>query len=276
MIEHKIALIICWYGAYPWFFPYFIHSCTYNPTIDFYIITDNKDIIPNKPVNVIIIKKSIEQIKISALKKLGFAVNIDYPYKFNDFKPAYAFLFPEIIKGYHFWGYGDIDVIYGNIRNFITEEILQVHDVISVRHDFLPGAFSLYKNCEQINELFMKSKDYKKVFTEYKHYCFDETNFTYKAFAKGIPVEKIDSEIESMTHLVKKLHNQKVINAYFDFHVIEGLPGKIKWENGILTYKNTMEGILYHLIKLKKIYTPKTEVQKIPETFYISQTRIYF
>jgi hypothetical protein len=79
-----------------------------------------------------------------------------------------------------------------------------------------------------------------------------------------------------MTHLVKKLHNQKYLKAYFDFHVIEGLPGKIKWENGVLTYKNTMEAIFYHLIKLKKVYTPKKALKKIPDTFYISPTRIYF
>lgn len=35
----KIALITCWYGYYPWYFPYFIHTCSYNPAIDFILIT---------------------------------------------------------------------------------------------------------------------------------------------------------------------------------------------------------------------------------------------
>ncbi|MEJ7678504.1 MAG: DUF6625 family protein [Segetibacter sp.] len=140
---------------------------------------------------------------------------------------------------------------------------------------FCQALFLSLKIVKKINELFKKSKDYIKVFTHPQHYCFDETNFTHSEFAEGIPVENIKSEIESMTHLVKKLHKQKVINAYFDFHVIEGLPGKMKWNNGILTYKNKIEAILYHLIKLKAIYTPKKLPKKIPNTFYISPARIY-
>ncbi len=263
----SISIIICYFGKLPWYFGYFLHTCKYNPTVHFYIITDNDLSTKEVPQNVFPVQKSLQEIKNIASAKLGFDVGLEHPYKFCDYRPALAYIFPEYIEGYNFWGYGDIDVIYGNIRNFITDDILAKHDVISVRHDFLPGAFSLFKNCKKINELFKESKDYIKVFTDPKHYCFDETNFTYDEFAEGIPVEDIKSEIESMTHLVKKLHNQNVINAYFDFHVIEGLPGKMKWNNGILTYKNTMEAILYHLIKLKIIYIPSKEPKNIPDTF---------
>lgn len=75
---------------------------------------------------------------------------------------------------------------------------------------------------------------------------FDLTNFTWDPFIRGIPVEKI----ESMTHVVKKLHNDKIINTCFDFHLIEGLSGRMKWHNGILVYKNTIEATLYDLIKI--------------------------
>lgn len=30
----SIAILTCWYGNYPWYFPYFIHSCSYNPILD--------------------------------------------------------------------------------------------------------------------------------------------------------------------------------------------------------------------------------------------------
>ena len=50
----------------PWYFPYFIHSCSFNPTIDFIIITDNKELIRNQPKNVKIIHKTIEEIKQNA------------------------------------------------------------------------------------------------------------------------------------------------------------------------------------------------------------------
>lgn len=62
----RIAIISCWYGAYPWYFSYFINSCKHNPTIDFFIITDNRQPIPKKPVNVKVIYKTLEEIKTTA------------------------------------------------------------------------------------------------------------------------------------------------------------------------------------------------------------------
>lgn len=276
MKESKsIAITICYFGNLPWFFSYFLHSCKHNSDIDFYIITDNQQAGFYLPTNVFFINKSIDEIKKIAAKKLGFKVVIDSPYKLCDFKPAYGYLFPELIKGYDFWGCGDLDVIFGNIRNFITDDLLNDYDTFCVRHDFITGYFMLFKNTRKINELFKENKDYKRVLSSNKHFCFDETNFAFLQFEEEVPFDKIQCEIESMTQVVKRLHAQKKIRAYFDFHVIEGTPGRLKWDKGTLTYKNKFEAVLYHLIKFKTVYKPKQSLKIIPDTFYISPSRIY-
>lgn len=140
-MEKSIAVLTCWYGEYPWYFPYFIHSCAYNPSVDFIIITDNETLIPSKPENVKIIYKTMDDIKTAASEKLGFCVSLDYAYKLNDFKPAYGFIFPEILKNYDFWGHGDIDLVYGDIRYFLTDDILDQFDIVNSRHDYTTGAF---------------------------------------------------------------------------------------------------------------------------------------
>ncbi len=270
---NKIVLLICYYGEFPWYFPYFLHSCKYNPSVTFMIITDatyNYDL----PENVIFVKKSLDEIKILASEKLGLSFQIDFPYKLCDLRPAYGFVFTDFIKGYDFWGYCDIDVIFGKIRNFMTSEVLDHCDVISPRHDYLLGAFTLFRNTQKINELYKQSKDYKKVFTSPKHYCFDETNFAFKPFAEGLPPEEIQSEIESMTHVVKRLDNEHYIRAYFDFHIIEGYPGRLTWQKGVLTYKKRFEVMLYHMVRFKK-NCKQTRIKKIPDTFHISPARIY-
>ena len=76
----QIAIVTCYFGKWPWYFPYFLHSCKFNPTIDFIIITDNTEQILNKPNNVKIIKKDLNNIKASASTKLKFKVAIDDPY----------------------------------------------------------------------------------------------------------------------------------------------------------------------------------------------------
>lgn len=52
MHPNSIAFIICWYGNYPWYFPYFVQSCRYNSTIDFLIFTGNSTSLANLPQNV--------------------------------------------------------------------------------------------------------------------------------------------------------------------------------------------------------------------------------
>lgn len=275
MFLSKIAILACWYGPYPWYFSYFVHSCSYNPSIDFYIITDNQQDINNQPKNVKILYKTLKEIKAIASKKLGFSVSIDYPYKLCDFKPAYGFIFPEVINGYDFWGHGDIDVVYGNIRDFITEELLGAFDIISPRPDWVPGCFLLFKNTEKMNTLFMQSKDYRKIFTSSRHFCFDETNFSHDLFTEGNHYSKISTEIESMMHVIKHLEEKGEVKPHFDQYIVEGRPGKLKWHKGVLTYSNKFEILLYHLIKLKGIYHPKSIHKKNLNNFQISPTRIY-
>lgn len=270
-----IAILTCWYGNYPWYFPYFIHSCSYNPTIDFIIITDNDENIFNKPGNVKLVYRSMEEIKVHASEKLGFLVSIDNSYKLCDFKPAYGFLFPEIVEGYDFWGHGDIDVVYGDIRNFMTEEILNSYDIISSRHDYITGTFCLFRNNEQINTLFMQSKDYKQVFTKAEHYCFDECNFLFAELKNGASIFDYPDNIQSMTYVVKKAVEEGKLKAFFDFIIVEGTPGKIKWERGKIIYKGLYEAMFCHLIKFKTECKKHIISNLIPDTFYFTPNKIF-
>jgi len=238
------------------------------------IITNNEEPIANKPNNVKIVYRTLAEIRDSASKKLGFKVNIDYPYKLCDFKPAYGFLFPEIIKEYDFWGHGDIDIVYGNIRSFMTSEILANYDVISSRHDYITGTFCLFKNNTQINALFKKSKDYKKVFTSPDHYCFDECNFLFSELQNGASIFDYPNNIQSMTYVVQKAAAEWKLKAFFDFIIIEGTPGRISWENGKIIYKNMFECMFYHLIKFKTECKQVKILKPMPKEFCFTPTRI--
>ncbi|MBS1600616.1 MAG: hypothetical protein JST75_20495 [Bacteroidetes bacterium] len=275
----KIGIVCCYIGKLPWYFDYFVLSCKYNPTVDFFLVVDDKSCAERKvPENIKFIYTSLREINILASQKLGFETNIVDSYKLCDFKPVYGLLFSEILTGYHFWGHGDIDLVFGNIRYFITDEILINHDVIAVRDDFLTGYFLLFRNNEQLVSLFTHSKDYKRVLSSSGHYCFDETNFHFKEFERKMNYAQVKSEIESMTHVVKKLSENGVIKSYFDFHVIEGAYGKLKWTKGKLLYKNKYEAVLYHLIKFKNIYREKNNLLKKDRdliSFKISPTKIY-
>jgi hypothetical protein len=271
----KIAVIICHMGKLPWYFEYFVHSCKYNSSIDFFIISDDRTYNRQLPENVRLILKTLPELSQLATDKLGFSVDIRFPYKLCDFKPAYGLLFYDIVKDYDFWGHGDIDVIFGDIRGFISDDILDHHDLICVRHDYLTGYFQLFRQNDKLNHLFTKSKDYQKVLQSERHFCFDETNFQFDAFGQGKSFTEVPSEIESMMHVVKKMEKENYIRPFFDFFVVEGVPGKLKWTKGNLFFRGKYEIILYHMIHFKKKYSMKRSPKQIPEVFNISKQRIY-
>lgn len=274
--KYSIIIVIPYFGELPWYFSYFLQSCRFNPDVHFLIVTDDCSHDSKAPRNVFLIHQTFEDLKKMIADKLKMSVAIPNPYKLCDFKPAYGLIFSDYITSYDFWGMGDIDVIYGNIRDFMTEEILGSNDIITVRHDFLVGYFTLFRNCKKMNELFRSSRDYQKVFSTEEHYCFDECNFAFWKLDHDISFDDIagECEIESMTHVVKKMQKQGKIRAYFDTHAIEGFYGKLIWEKGRLTFKNQFEVLLYHLILFKKIFTRKFP-RRIPDKFTISPTRIY-
>lgn len=46
---------------------------------------------------------------------------MERPYKLCDFKTAYGYIFNDLFEGYDYWGYYDIDTIWGNILKFIPD-----------------------------------------------------------------------------------------------------------------------------------------------------------
>jgi hypothetical protein len=269
----KFCFLTCWFGPYPWYFPYFIHSCSYNLTVDFIIITDNQETF-EKPENVKIINKTLGEIKTIATKSLGFPVKLDFAYKLCDFKPAYGFLFPDIIKDYAFWGQTDLDIILGNIRAFITDEMLDAYDFINMRHDYTTGCFALYRNTEQMNTFFMRSKDYKAVFSASEYMGFDECSFAFGGLENGKSIFEIPTQIESFTHLIKAADGKKEINAHFDFILLEGTTGRVTFDNGRVFYKKELEAILYHLVRFKKNCVIPKKIGNIPSYYRITPTKI--
>ena len=273
----RIVFIITYIGKYPWYFPYFLHSCRYNPTVDFLIFTDNNDPNIDFPPNVKLIPYSIDQFKMEAAKALGFDVAVESGYKLCDLRPAYGIIFADFIKGYDFWGYCDVDVIFGNIRSFMTDVLLNEYDVISARHDYLTGCFALFRNNPLNREIFKQSNDYRKVFTDPRNFFFDETNFAFEEFAKGLHYSQIKTEVESMTHVVRRLQEEKKLKAYFEFQIVEGFAGNMLWNKGTLIYRKQFEAMLYHLVRFKRKYSEPVDLQRIiPDKFRIGKKKIYW
>lgn len=138
--------MIDYFGAWPGWFPVFLASCKFNPTINWVIKTDC--VLPaNPPSNVRFINMRYEDYIAAVSSHLNLEFRPSSSYKICDIRPMLGDIFYEDIKSFDYYGFGDLDVIYGDIRKFYTEQVL-THDVISTHTGMLSGHLSLFKNTD--------------------------------------------------------------------------------------------------------------------------------
>lgn len=151
--KNRILVFVAYFGKFPAYFDAWRLSALKNNTIDFCIISDSNKLVDEANVKVLHISFGDYIKKIQS--KFEFKIKCDFPYKLCDYRPMYGSLFSDLIQEYDFWGYCDIDLVFGNIRSFLSDDILDNHDRLLVN-----GHFSLYRNCPQMNELYLSEGKY--------------------------------------------------------------------------------------------------------------------
>ncbi|MFT9266286.1 DUF6625 family protein [Oenococcus sp.] len=124
---NKVAIVIPYMGKLPKNTKTFLLSCSYNPEIDWKIFIDqDTEYETFAPSNVTFIKSSLKQIKERIIKitKLK-SINLTNGYKLCDYRPLYGQIFSDFLTGYDYWGYSDMDVVYGDLMKYIKAGIGQ-------------------------------------------------------------------------------------------------------------------------------------------------------
>ena len=268
----KILCITFYFGNLPWYFNFFYKSCLDNKDVDFIFFGDKIDSSFNSE-NIKVVDFSIDSFNLLASEKLGFDINVKRGYKICDFRPAFGDILQQYITGYDFWATCDMDIVFGNIRGFLTDELLGEYDFISVKPEYPAGYMSVFKNTDLVNSLYRKSPHYKFIFQEEKNYMFDECAGHYSEVISGINILDTKSNTDSIHHILES--NKDKVNSIFEYFSIEGMPGNIIYNNGTLTYKNKYEVLIYHLSDYKKnILSDKSGGDFFPNKFFIHKYSI--
>lgn len=178
----KIVFIIPYFGVWPEWMRLFLVSCEFNPSVDWVLISD-ADLPITPPENVRLEKTTWESYKRLVSEKLSIDFNPASAYKLCDIKPSLAVIHPEIVEGYDYWAFGDVDVIYGDIRRFYTDEFLR-YGLISTHPDGISGHLCLLRNENRINNAFRRVLNWQKLLSDDEHKRFDEGAFR-RIFMKG-------------------------------------------------------------------------------------------
>jgi len=119
-----------------------------------------------------LVLNSKQDIQRRIKEKLGMEIDIaEDTCKVSDFRPALGILYEDWLKNYDFWGHTDLDCIYGNLSKLIP---LGSIDIFSNDSWQMCGPLSIYKNTQEINNLFREHPKWQEIFLDPLHNAFDE------------------------------------------------------------------------------------------------------
>jgi hypothetical protein len=265
----KLCFVVVYFGKWPIWFPAFLHSCKTNPTVNWLFFTDCGSPAHHSP-NMVFHNKTLSQMRNLIRRKIGKASILDDAYKVCDYKSAFGILFEDYLEDFDFWGHCDVDIIWGDIRKYTTEAILDRYDIFSTRKGRMSGHCSLFRNTHSINRLFRQSSEFAEIIQEVECLGFDE---------------------EGMTRLIGRLAQGGSIRVYWPKFLqnyanpktdtpstLPQYKNKYFWEKGKLfdcTGEAAAEILYLHFMTWKKTLTAcQLNYGADPKKFYISYDQI--
>jgi len=218
--------------------PFFLASCKLNETISWVIITDQTYKLPI-PKNIKFICQSYSSYCDLISLKLNITFRPSNAYKLCDLKPALGYIHDDLIKDYDFWGFGDLDLIYGDLRAYFTENRLSSKSIFSTMATRVSGHLCLIRNNPKLNCAFMNVKNWKFIFEDDKHHAFDEKAFS-KLFVrhKNLPevLRKFTKLLNPWLRLGEFIEAYSTPNARIRWlDQSYNFPTKWFWRNGLIS-----------------------------------------
>lgn len=220
-IPKLACIIIVYFGRFPAWMPAYLESCKWNKNFDFLIFSDANFAYANIPKNVTIAPLTLEQFNNIYLRSFPNNKPIKFHYKLCDLKPIYGILFHEYIKNYPFFWWGDLDVIYGNIEKYLTDEMLK-QEVISFHWRHISGHLCLVQT-KLAKILYLAFPDWSEKVNFDRHVGLDEP-----AHLEGVSYYAQESFNTPWSEIISWTNGEFVF------------PSEWYWENGVLT--NDLDG----------------------------------
>lgn len=265
-IKLKPCFIVCWFGPFPKYFSIWLQTVRYNLNFDFLIFTDNEEITKYSiPKNVKVKKLTLSEFQNRAEQVLHQKCNLERPYRICDFRPMFGLIFKKELSKYDFWGYCDLDLVFGKIDQFVTLTILNKYDAI-----FNGGHFTLIKNSPKMNNLFRKKGgafNYHTVINHDATFAFDETTGIQQIAKKNnvnaiYSIPYVDADVKYFQ--LRSVFDKENPN-YQCFYWENGKLYRTKIQNDNITFEN----ITYIHLQKRPILL-KSPINELKNSFWIT------
>ncbi|WP_047457290.1 DUF6625 family protein [Vibrio fluvialis] len=222
---NKILIIVPYYGELPKYFRHWLKTCKKNQQLDWLIVSDDKNeyIKDSLPKNVRYLNLNIDELQERVNKIIGFDFRYFTPYRLCDCRPFFGMMFEEQTSKYEFWGWSDIDLLYGDLSVFLNQDRLDKFDKI-----YNKGHLSIVKNSRLVNNMIFElisDNQVKRIFSSKYSEGFDERYFNDAFLNKGLKImdEKECIDISPRFYEFRNLNdnNRRVIVSYNNGKVVD-------------------------------------------------------
>lgn len=242
--QPSMLLIVPYLGRLPRTLDLWLESCRRNPHVNWLVTNDHPQELAFPP-NVQFLQQSADQLLTRMQDKVGVAPKPFHPYKLCDFKATYGVMFEDELAGYDYWGVCDLDMIFGDMAQF-----LDLHKLAEYTKLFWPGHLTIYRNSPEVNNVFrMPGPGWNSldILGSSQHYSFSEKG--------GI-------------HTLWRLHRLPVYheNLVADIKIFAWIDGKTYCYQLI---DGQIESREYLYVHFQKRWMPRGSVQ-IGDPYYIT------
>lgn len=177
-----------------------------------------------------------------------------------DLRPLFGLMFREQLKHHEWWGWSDLDVVYGDLGK-LWGPLLDSHDAITASAHRMNGALSILRNDEQTNNAWRKIENIELLLQDQNWKSIEEAHFHPALQKAGCRIYFDSRETTDYEHRWKDDKRTGLKHGQVIWHVessrcrLDGrnlieVPDKTPPERGVVLSER--EIALYHFCGKKK------------------------
>lgn len=176
---NKVLVLIPYFGQWPSYIELYLYSCSKQKGVDFMIFTDCP--IPScRYDNVIFRPMSFDDYCLIVSERLSIPFKPTCAYKLCDLKPFYGVIHMRELANYDWWGFGDIDLIYGNLSLLVNDSNMRKYDLLTTHMDRVAGHFTVMRKDAIYTRLCLAIPRWQQCLCAETIYALDERIFSRK------------------------------------------------------------------------------------------------
>lgn len=181
-------------------------------------------------------------------------------YKLCGCKPFYGIIHEDELTGYDYWGFADIDLIYGDLSDMLNYDNFRKYDFISAHSERVAGHLTVMRNTEKYNTACLKIPRWKEKLEMKDFHGLDEEP------EYGQIINPCKRYIDLVYWHFLKHFLKKNRYRYFDFaeRLLQPLHKKSLFKERYTTPIPRPEAPYYYDLSTGKILVPNGQWYKMP------------